>query len=307
MTKQILKFQSEGEFQNFFGQLASAEFEDFQPVEGSGGDLGFDGIKGQTAYQVYYPTKKSQSLSDYKNKIDKDVEKVLASKDKLGFDITEWVLIVPEDLTISVISHLMKKPKETGISCTYWGATKLQQLVTKHPHIQDSFPLIFLPPVRKGIQNLQEIMVSSNRPKVLDNSVEIITDTQYEDEKKLIIAEYQAKTKNFVGQYDTSSSAHIAADTTFQQEMQEKLARLKTKKETSSRAFQLETEEINEVYEEECELIEKEHYPIWRNPQADKAYEKAASRRDRALERLRMKYGEIRLRGFYRDGRVIID
>ncbi|MBI2314782.1 hypothetical protein HYU93_01855 [Candidatus Daviesbacteria bacterium] len=305
MTKQILRFQSEGEFQNFFGQLASAEFEDFQPVEGSGGDFGFDGIKGKTAYQVYYPTKKSQSLGDYKDKIDEDVEKVLASEDKLGFDITDWVLVVPEDLTINVISHLTKKSKETGITCTYWGATKLQQLVTRHPHIQDSFPLIFLPPVRKGIQNLQEIMVSSNRPKILDNTIEIMTDTEYEDLKKIIISECLTKTKALPFENDPSSNPF--KEEPLLNEMNEKLARLKAKKQASSRAFQLEADEINEAYKEECEQIEKTYYPTYRNPEADKAYGKAANRRDRALERVRMKYGETRLKGYDRDGRVIID
>lgn len=305
MSKQILKFQSESEFQNFFGQLASAEFDDFQPVEGSGGDDGFDGIRSSVAYQVYYPTKKSQSLNDYKNKIDKDLKKILVSKDALGFDIKEWILVVPEDLTINVISYLAKKSKETGVSCTYWGATKLQQLITKHPHIQDSFPLIFLPPVRKGIQNLQEIMVSSNRTKVLDNTVEIITDAEYEDEKKIIFAEYSTRTKSLP--FENTSSFNPFADEYIQNELKEKLARLRAKKQVSSRACQLEAEEIVEVYNEEVERISRGYINWRRNSEALKELKKVSDKKDRALERLRMKYGETQLKPVDLDGKVIID
>jgi len=291
--KQILRFQSEQEFQSFFGQLSSAEIPDFQAVEGAGGDKGFDGISGRTAYQVYFPEEKNRSDINYITKIDTNVAKVLESKSALGLEIEHWTFVVPEDLRIEVVAHLQKKSKETGLNCTYWGATKLTELIVKHPHVQDSFPTIFLPPVRKGIGDIQDTLTAGQRPRVL-TSVEIIGDDEYETRRHMITNEYHEKTRSFMRSHGTSSSAHIATDIAYKKEADAKLKELQIKKDTSDRAYALELDEINEYYDSEVERVN--HEMSMRGLSAsgikDKALAKIDAQRKRAIERLKLKFGK---------------
>lgn len=289
--KQLLRFSSEQEFQSFFGQLSAAELPDFQAIEGSGGDGGFDGLSGTTAYQVYFPEEKNRTIKNYTNKIDTDLAKVMNNKQKLGLLIEEWVFVVPEDLRIEVVAHLQKKSQDTGIKCLYWGATKLLELVTKHPHIQDSFPTIFLPPVREGIQDIQDILASGQKPRVL-TSVEIIGDKEYQVKRENILEEYKQKTNSFMRVHGTSSSAHLAADMAYKKEADTKLKDLQLKKEASDKAYQLELDEINEYCDLEVEKVNDEmnRRGLSSSGIRDKALGRVEAQRQRAIERLKLKY-----------------
>jgi len=289
--KTALKFQSEGEFQNFFGQLCSADIPNFQAVEGSGGDAGFDGLNGSVAYQVYFPEEKNRILKNYIDKIDTDLAKVLANKQKLGIEVTEWIFVVPEDLRIEVVTHLQKKSTETGVSCHYWGATKLLELVTKYPYIQDSFPTIFLPPVRDGIRSIQESLDSGQKPRVL-TSVEVIGDKEYQAKRATLIDEYKNKTQSFLRAHGASSSAHLAADMAFKNEADGKIKELMLKKEASDKAYALELDEINEYFDE---LITKTNERmarrgLFQSGIKDNANSKVEIQRKRAVERLNLKF-----------------
>lgn len=291
--KQLLRFQSEQEFQSFFGQLASAEIPGFQAVEGSGGDGGFDGISGTTAYQSYFPEEKNRTTKKYIEKIDIDVAKVIKSKTKLGIEITDWIFIVPEDLRIEVVAHLQNKAKETGINCTYWGATKLLELITKYPHVQDSFPTIFLPPVRDGIEHIKDSLSAGQKPRVL-TSVEIIGDKEYEQKRTAVIEGYKNKTNSFMPAHGTASSAYLAADMAFKQEADNELRGLQLKKENSDRAYKLEVDEQNDYYDSEIEKVKEEmnRRGLYSSGIKDRAIGKVEVQRNRALERLKLKYGK---------------
>src|SRR3989344_2632858 len=172
----ILKFQSAQEFQIFFSQLISCEIPDFMPVDGSSGDSGFDGIDNETAYQVYFPEQHNRTNKKYIAKIDKDLKKVL--KNKLGLKIKKWVFVVPEDLRMPVIAHLIKKSKEAGVKLTYIGANTLTQLASKYPHIIDSFPLIFMPSVKEDIKEVKSLVKQKGKMVSLDG-VEVIGDEEF--------------------------------------------------------------------------------------------------------------------------------
>ena len=291
--KQILRFQSEQEFQSFFGQLASADISGFSAVEGSGGDGGFDGLSGTTAYQSFFPEEKNRTARKYIEKIDEDVQKVVTNKEKLGLEITEWVLVVPEDLRIEVVAHLQKKSKETGITCSYWGATKLLELITKYPHIQDSFPTIFLPPVRDGIEDIKSTLSQGQKPRVL-TTVDVIGDREYQQKRASITQEYRNKITSFVGAHGTASSAHLAADRIYKEEADNQLKELQLKKEKSDKAYLLEVDEQNDFYDSEVKRVNDEmaRRGLSSSGIKDQAIGQVEIQRNRALERLKLKFGK---------------
>ena len=211
--KQALNFQSEQEFQNFFGQLSSAEIPDFLAVEGAGGDKGFDGLSNEVAYQVYYPSVRKDKK--FIQKIDEDIAKVLESRDELGITITKWVFVVPEDLRIDVVAHLQKKSQETGMQCTYWGATKLTELLNKHPHVKNAFPGIFLPDLQEEMSDLQGSINKFLRPRNQFN-VEIITDDDFKSVDKEITEKYQRQARGAQNRFG-GSSAVFTADEAYRQ------------------------------------------------------------------------------------------
>ena len=291
--KNILNFQSEQEFQNFFSQLASAEIDSFRAIEGSGGDMGFDGISDQTAYQVYYPSLKNRTDANFIKKINIDLEKIIESIKKLNIEIKKWIFVVPEDLRIKVVLHLNKKTKETGIECKYWGYTKIIELITKYPHIQDSFPNIFLPPVRKGLKNLEEKIAYGYKPRVLNGSVEIIGDNEYEMRRKNIIQEHHQKAVSAIGQYG-DSSASIATSVAYQRAANQKLAELKFKKEKSDKAFQLDLADIDDYFDSEKNRINEEMNKrgLFHSGIRLRALGELEIKRKRFIERLKLKYGK---------------
>lgn len=244
--KQALNFQSEQEFQNFFGQLSSAELPDFLAVEGAGGDKGFDGLSDKTAYQVYYPSIKTSKK--YIKKIDDDVAKVQKSKSELGIVIEKWVFVVPEDLGIDVVAHLQKKSQETGMQCTYWGATKLTELLNKHSHVKNAFPGIFLPDLQEEMSGLQGSISKFLRPRNQFN-VEIITEDDFKSIDKSITDKYHNQARGVQNRFG-GSSAVFAADEAYRQQANAAHAELRRKKSASDRAYQLEVEELEDVYKE---------------------------------------------------------
>ena len=293
MKYQLLRFQSEQEFQNFFGQLASSEISNFQAVEGSAGDSGFDGINDTTAYQVYYPEDKNRTDSNYIQKIDHDVAKIVKSSKELGLNIKEWIFVVPEDLRIKVIAHLQKKSQEVGIICKHWGATKLTELITKHPHIQDSFPTIFLPPVRDGIKDIQKTLDEGDKPRVL-TSVNIIGDQEFLERRKIIIDDYQEKTRSFMRVHGTGSSAYLGADMAYKKEADKKLKELQMEKEKSDRAYQLELGEINGYFDEQTRKINENMAKngLYNSGARLSAVGLLEVKKNRSIERLNLKFGK---------------
>lgn len=296
--KQKLRFTSEEEFQSFFGQLSSAEISDFLPVEGSGGDKGFDGLSGTTAYQAYFPDEKNRTDAKYINKINEDLDKVIKNKRRLGLGITDWIFVVPEDLRISVVAHLRKKSKETGINCTYWGATKLLELITKHPHIQDSFPTIFLPPVHEEVKKVTRSLDSGIKATLVkaDSPVEIITEQEFARQKREIQNELYQKLEPY---YSGSRPIRGTADerVPLEQEAEQKYRDLQIKKQASDNLYKLELEEIEEKYQEETEKTNEEMNKrgLFHSGIKDRAIGRLEVKKKREIEKLKLKYGKTGL------------
>lgn len=257
MSKQILRFQSEQEFQNFFAQIRSAELPGFQAVEGSGGDMGFDGIDDDTAYQSYYPEDKNRTDANYIAKINEDLAKVVKTNKELNLGLKNWTFIVPEDLRIKVVLHLRAKSKESGLKCTYWGATRLSELANKYPHIKKSFPTIFLadyePKFDEIISKIEAISTTGRF-----EGIKIIPDDEFELTKASIIEEYHTKVRNVLVQHGGSSSVHEAADQIFKNEADKKIKELQAKKEKSDKAYQIALDELNESFDEKLEKLRED-------------------------------------------------
>lgn len=288
--KQSLNFQSEQEFQNFFGQLSSAEMPDFLAVEGAGGDKGFDGLSNNTAYQVYYPSSKTRKK--YIKKIDDDVAKVQRSKLELGIGIEKWIFVVPEDLGIDVVAHLQKKSQETGMQCTYWGATKLSELINKHPHVKNAFPGIFLPDLQEEMSGLQGSINSFLRPRNQFN-VEIITDDDFTSIDQEITQKYHNQARGAQNRFGGSSAA-LAADESYRQEANRALAELRRKKQASDNAYKLENAELDDIYQEAFDKI-RESMNMRGIPGSGiekKELDKLDLWKAREIEKLALKYGK---------------
>ncbi len=293
--KQKLRFTSEEEFQSFFSQLSSAEMADFLPVEGSGGDKGFDGLSGTTAYQAFFPDEKNRTDAKYINKINEDLDKVIKNKKRLGLGITDWIFVVPEDLRISVVAHLRKKSKETGINCTYWGATKLLELITKHSHIQDSFPTIFLPPVHEEVKKVKRSLDSGIKATLVktESPIEIITEQELarrkremQDELKLELEPYYAGSRPIRG----TAAERVALEEEAEQEYRD----LQIEKQASDDLYKLELEEIEEKHQEEMEETNEEmsRRGLFQSGLKDRAIGRLEVKKMREVEKLKLKYGK---------------
>jgi len=297
-VKQKLRFISEEEFQSFFGQLSSAEIPDFLPVEGSGGDKGFDGLSGTTAYQAYFPDEKNRTDAKYIDKINKDLDKVIKNKGRLGLKITDWIFVVPEDLRIRVVAHLRKKSKETGINCSYWGATKLLELITKYPHIQDSFPTIFLPPVHEEVKSVRRSLDSGIKATLIktDSPVEIITEQEFAKQKREIEDELNKKLEPY---YFGSRPIreNVTERVAVEQEAEEKYRDLQIKRQASNDLYKLELEEIEEKYQEEMERTNEEmnRRGLFHSGIKDRAIGRLEVKKRREVEKLKLKYGKTGL------------
>lgn len=288
--KQALNFQSEQEFQNFFGQLCSAELPDFLAVEGAGGDKGFDGLSDKTAYQVYYPSVRTKNK--YIKKIDDDIAKVMASKSELGLTIERWIFVVPEDLGIEVVAHLQKKSEETTLQCTYWGATKLSELLNKYPHIKNAFPGIFLPDLQEEMSGLQSSVNKFLRPRNQFN-VEIITDDDFKSIDQEITEKYHAQARSVQNRF-SGTSAVFAADEAYRQQANRAHAELRRKKQASDNAYKLELAELDDVYQEAFDKIRESMNMrgISGSGIENKELGKLDVWKAREIEKLNLKYGK---------------
>lgn len=244
--KQSLHFQSEQEFQNFCSQLLSAEFDNFQAVEGAGGDGGLDGIIGDTAVQVFFPDKSNRTAKKYTDKIDQDLAKLVETSKKFNVVFQKWIFVVPDDLRYEVVLYLAKKTSEMGVECLHWGASKLTELVNKHPHVKNTFPGIFLPDLQQEMIGLEGSISRYLRPRNEFN-VEIITEDDFKSIDQAITEKYKAQARGVQNRFG-GSSAVFAADEVYRQEANRGHVELRRKKAASDRAYQLEIEELEDIY-----------------------------------------------------------
>lgn len=290
-VKQDLKFITNDQFQSFTSQLFSEELPSFQAIEGAGGDGGLDGIEGTTAYQMYFPEVKNRDKKHYVSKIDADLAKLQATTTKKGLTITRWIFVVPEDLSSDVVLHLQAKSKELGIECIYWGATKLTALVNKYPYIRDAFPEVFLPDVKQDLAEVKDGIDSLHRKQ--DNFTEIITDEEFFRIRQQLGQEGQNKARQMMNTVPPGSAQQQVSQAVMA-EANKKIQALTDRKNTSDRFYKLAEDEINEFFDEEVTKVRSSF--ATRGLSASGLEEKALSdvkvKRDRELERLRLKYGK---------------
>lgn len=291
--KTSLHFLSEQEFQNFSSQLFAAEFPTFQAIEGSGGDGGLDGLNKTIAFQMFFPDLKNRNLNKYIEKIDDSLKKLIKTIQEKQLTITQWILVVPEDLRYEVVIHLQNKSTELGFDCLYWGATKLTELVNKHPHIRNSFPGIYLPDVKEDLGDVKDGISSLNRPRSPFN-VEIITEKEFLEKDQTIDDEYKQRTQGAIQRFGTSSSAHIAVSEAYRQEANKKKKELRKKKATSDRAYELERQDIEDHFTEVLrhKQNEMERRGLYNSGIAKREFGLIEIRKQRELNKLKLKYGK---------------
>ncbi|MBW4061297.1 hypothetical protein HJC99_01855 [Candidatus Saccharibacteria bacterium] len=287
----ILRFLSNEDFQRFTAQLFSAEFPNFQAIEGAGGDGGLDGIDGDTGFQMYFPEEHNRTKAKFIAKIDSDISKMVSTADKLGLQLTRWVLVVPVDLRTDVVAHLMTKSRATGVTCLYWGATKLGELAAKHPHVQESFPGIFLPAMKQDIGQVKDGVDALTR-RHDSAGVEIIGDDEYDR----LIEEYsETFRQSSQGAMERMShtSAGEQAVRALHAELNAKRSDLMRKKGISDRAFILELEDLNAAHvlrynRKQSELNERGM--LYSGAAEDLT--RINEQHERDLERLKLRYGK---------------
>ena len=294
--KNNLRFESEKDFQDFFAQIRGAEIPDFQAIEGSGGDMGLDGIDDDTAYQVYFPEPKNRTESNYISKIDTDLEKAIKANTELELGIKKWIFVVPEDLRPKVVAHLRKKTDETGIKCLYWGATKLEELVGKFPHVRNSFPSIFLPDYAPKFDQIVDKIdnLPTNTHSTILDGVEVVPDTIYSETIKAFREEYNNELRNIVNRFGTNSSTHIAAGQIAKEKIDRQIRELNLKKERSDKAYAIALEELNETFDEKLSEIREDYARrnIFDSGMRIRDEGKLGIKRQRAIDKLNLIFGK---------------
>jgi len=290
--KQTLRFISNDQFQSFTSQLFSEELSSFQPIEGSGGDGGLDGVEGDTAYQMYFPEIENRTTKKYINKINTDLNKAQETMAEQKLNIKRWILVVPDDLGKDVVLHLKTKSQETGIECLYWGATKLSALVNKYPYIRDAFPEVFLPDVKEDLGKVKSGVAQLGR-RTNAHNVEIITDEEFARQKQAILAKHARQAHSFQIRFSGSSAAQ-AASHAVKIEADQEIADLVAKKKNSDRFYELEQQDVRDVFDKEYQ--DKQNDLGRRNRLTSgfgqQELSEITERRTRELEKLALKYGK---------------
>lgn len=154
----ISEFINPLEFQHFCSMLFSAEFDEFQSIDDSGGDLGIDGYVQNDKIFQFYCREKPQKITDkdIKQKIEESIKKVIKTICDRNLNIQTFIFVTPDNLRSDVILYLEEKSKENGLKGISYGETKLTELLAKHPHVQKQFPFFLLPDISSQIEDLSK-------------------------------------------------------------------------------------------------------------------------------------------------------
>lgn len=285
----------ENEFEEFVSQLFSEEFPSFQAIEGSGGDGGLDGLDGKTVFQMYFPEPKNRNKRNYLKKIDESITKLQATMEKESLLVERWVLVVPEDLSASVVTYLSRKSSETGIELLHWGATKLGSLLSRHPHIRDNFPEVFLPDMKSDLVQVKLDVQSlrSDKRYSSDKGVEILTDDEFDRLIKDIDGAFASQLRAAQIRFANSSTIEPVSRA-LQTQANQKRQEVRNRKEVSDRFYELEREDILAEYDQRRDQTislfkTRNLYP---SGLADAAVTKVNAEQARELDKLQLKYGK---------------
>lgn len=142
-------------FQDFVQQLLAAENRDFEVLDDSAGDKGNDGYipSKRTLFAIYCP-EKPRTPSDYRKKILSDLRKAVHLRDEYQYKIRKWIFVTPNPLTEELNRYLKKSAEKRGFQATSWSEKRLLNLLARFSEVQDSFPDIALPTVKRELSNL---------------------------------------------------------------------------------------------------------------------------------------------------------
>lgn len=286
-----LNFNSELDFQNFCSQLFSAEFSSYQAIEGSGGDKGLDGIETDTAFQMFYSEPKNRIKSRYLFKINQDLNKLLDTIKEENLIIKRWIFVTPQDLTADLVLYLRNKTKDLGIECLGWGASKITELLGKHPHIKKAFPSVFPKDIEEELKELSSKINNLFNPKISDEGIEIVGDVDFIEQNNAIDREYRNKAQGAQNRYG-ASSATIVADRVLREEASRKKIDLRRRKEVSDKMYELLKKDIEVQFDE---IIQEERNEFAKRGISGSGLENRAIglveiRKKGELEKLNLKY-----------------
>jgi hypothetical protein len=261
-------------------------------IEGAGGDGGFDGVDGDTVFQMYFPETKNRDKQHYIRKIDTDIPKARATANRLNFEAKTWILVVPEDLSTDVTLHLVAKAKEYGFNGMYWGATKLSALVTKYPHIKEAFPGVFLPELKSNVERIDQ-GVDEIKQQLITQAGQIMTESEFISRVQLLRQQQQSELRNLqsrIGNSGAQQVAHQAVNLKFQPLFLD----LQTKKAASDRLYELEKQELEAKHEVARDKINADHQRrgVFHSGMRIKALYDADVNRNVKAEKLALKYGK---------------
>jgi len=154
----ISEFTNPEEFQRFCHLLFSAENNDFQSIDDSGGDLGIDGyIQGNAIFMMYCPEKPQKNTSkNQKRKISSDITKASNTIRQRGLTIKNLIFVTPMNLRADVILFLEEQCKLFNLRGISYGEDKLIELAAKHPHIQKQFPFLIIPDIMCDVKEIKD-------------------------------------------------------------------------------------------------------------------------------------------------------
>ncbi len=166
----IINIVSPDEFENLCQQILVAEFPDFEVIDDSSGDGGNDGYSAseKTLWQLYCPKKDNLSIKEqrerYQAKIRTDLAKAAKLKSEKGYEIDRWIFTTTKPLTEELHTYLRNKAGDYGFACSVWSSKKLNELLSKHSHVQDLFPDLVLAKTHELVEE-----VKANQKSVADS------------------------------------------------------------------------------------------------------------------------------------------
>src|SRR3989344_7755552 len=105
----ISNITSPDQFSKLCKHLFTAEFNDFQTIDDSGGDKGNDGYSEsqKILFQIYCPEKPNKvNDAKYKSKIKEDLDKAKKLVDSGKYIIEKWIFVTPAELLEDVQTYI---------------------------------------------------------------------------------------------------------------------------------------------------------------------------------------------------------
>lgn len=158
----IARITSNDEFTKLFKAVLSAEYDDFQTIDDSGGDRGNDGYSqsNKTLFQQYCPEKpENRTKAEYKKKIKTDLGKAKKLVESGEYVIERWIFVTPQELSEGVQTYIRTEATARGFEGIAWASPKLTGLLTKHSNLRSQFPNLTLPDIEKQLESVEQNIV----------------------------------------------------------------------------------------------------------------------------------------------------